>query len=76
MTYRDLERIAKTRRAMRAAQDEAERRAAANPQAVAETVERWKREEGLSIRKSAKRLALTESSLRTLLRPAGTARRR
>lgn len=52
----------------------AEAAAAEYRREVAEAVAEW-RDQGLSIRKCAEKLSITEGSLRDLLRPAGTPRR-
>jgi DNA-directed RNA polymerase specialized sigma24 family protein len=52
----------------------AENAAAEYRREVSAAVAEW-RHEGLSVRKCAERMGITEGALRDLLRPAGTARR-
>lgn len=68
-------RVTEARTRMQAARLEADRAAADYRAVVAQAVDHWKRRDGLSIRRAALRLGLSEGALRDLLRPPGRARR-
>lgn len=69
------QRVADARSRMRVARLEADRTAAEYRAIVAEAVTHWKLHDGLSTRRAALRLGLSEGALRDLLRPPGRARR-
>ena len=69
-----LERVERARARMRKARTEADLAAAHYRAAIAEVVHEWQHN-GISIRKAAVRLEVSEGALRDLLRPPGQARR-
>lgn len=69
------QRVADARSRMIVARLEADRAAAEYRAVVAEAVAHWRLQDGLSARRAALRLGLSEGALRDLLRPPGRARR-
>lgn len=69
-----LERVERARARMREARTEADVAAAHYRAAIAQVVQEWQHD-GISIRKAAVRLEVSEGALRDLLRPPGQARR-
>ena len=70
----NLEKVLLARSQMSAARVIADQAAAKYRAEVRKAFESWKTE-GLSLRKSAERLGITEGALRDLLRPEGVSRR-
>ena len=70
-----LSRVVLRRAAMTTARTYADAAASAYRDAVRDAVATWKAAEGLSLRKAAARLDITEGALRDLLRAPGQARR-
>lgn len=70
-----LEEVLIRRARMETARAQLELAALEYRRAVAAAVEKWRRDESLSLRKSAARLGISDGALRDLLRPPGSSRR-